>query len=166
VSLHGRTNRDGTYAWAWLPPGTYTLTADLPPNVTTWEDEQKRPASVTIPVGNGNDTVCHASLHVLPGGRITGVVDVGSARRLTAFVHARAAAPDVHGEYADSSGPVDVADGKFDVRNLPAGDYVLEFATGFGYRDRWFYPGVKSVGEARTVHVDDGKPTEITFVAK
>jgi hypothetical protein len=153
-TLKASTDANGSFEFAHLNPGVYRLAADLPAIFVPW-----RPFELRLE----NDRTCRTVDSVAQlDGRIRGIVtaDDGKPRagiRVEATISAALAAP----QALRTANAVSDQNGEFDIGPLPAGDFIVgtDFST---YRPpptldrRRYYPGVRSLLDARTVRLDAG----------
>jgi len=166
VKYQATTDGDGIYALATLPPGEYTVKAELPSRFTTYEASEKKAIQVKIPDAGGTGAACHADVRALPSGHIPVRFVSGDGKPPDTLVSAYRL--EQGQELAHKPVSYGAADGNgiFDVKFLPEGDYLLQVVLELTdtNREAWYYPGVKSKAEATAVHVEDGKASaEVVF---
>jgi hypothetical protein len=158
-SYKTKTDEYGVYEFMRLPPGTYQVSADLPPDLTLSDNtiSNAPPSSFELP----RKSSFEYDLDALPTGRIRGYVvgPNGKPLAITSVELYRADlfAIDRQGSFASQ------VDGKpFDFFHLPPGDYVLVFSRqNFTSPDapfhRTFYLDAADVQGATPIHLSDGQ---------
>jgi hypothetical protein len=157
-SYETKTDERGAYAFAQLPPGTYQVSADLPPDLTLGDRISDRPPSpFELPRNSSFDY----DLNALPTGRICGYVVGPDGKPLSStsveLYRADLFALDRQGYFASQ------VDAKpFDFFHLPPGDYVLvfnrqDFTSPDAPFQRTFYPSAANAQSATPIHLSDGQ---------
>lgn len=136
----------GTYAFATLPDGSYTIQADLPPGFA----KPKQPLAAVL---KPDDSGCHVDWLAHPDGQINGTVVDGSGLAISGFVTIQPADPSEAalarrrgGLPGYDAGP----DGKFSLPELPPGRYRLVFHPRIGgtvnFRTTFYWPADSGAG--------------------
>jgi hypothetical protein len=157
-SYETKTDANGVYAFSRIRPGTYQVSADLPPNLELSDPILPgQPSPFELPSHSSFDY----ELTALPTGRISGRVMGPDGKPVTiTSVELYAAdlfASDRRGLFASQ------IDGKpFVFFQLPPGDYVLVFnRQSFTSPDapfhQTFYPNTPNVESATRIHLSDGQ---------
>jgi len=164
-SFEARTDEHGAYAFDRLPPGKYTASAELPPNLVLGRlILGDSPPPFDLP----RRSCLENDLYALPTGRIAGTVigpdekpvHVASVSLYRADRYEEAASG-TYG-YQGPRGPKDEKWRPFEFDRLPAGDYILVF----NYSDsvlrdtpfhRAFYPRAAKVENAQVIHLANGQ---------
>ena len=153
-----KTDENGVYAFSRLPPGTYQVSADLPPDLTLGDRiSDKPPLPFELP---GNSSFDY-ELDALPTGRIRGYVVGPDGKPLSIssveLYRADLFALDHHGYFASQ------VNGKpFEFFHLPPGDYVLvfnrrNFASPDAPFQRTFYLDATNAQSATPIHLSNGQ---------
>jgi hypothetical protein len=156
-SFQTTTDEHGAYAFDRLPPGTYQVSADLPPDLALAQQILGDPMPpFKLPPHSSFDY----ELTALPTGDIRGEVvgPDGSPLRLTSVELYRADlfSLDHNGAFASQT------DGKpYEFKHLPPGDYVLVFnrrndASPDDPFPRTFYPDAADLQSATLIHLSNG----------
>lgn len=153
-----KTDASGAYAFSRVPPGTYRISADLPPDLVLGDRVSDRPLSpFTLPRHSSFDY----ELDALPTGRIRGHV-VGPDRNALTATSVELYPADLFN--LDRAGYFAIQDHgqPFDFFHLPPGDYILVFnrrnsASPDAPFPRTFYPGAASRESATVIHLSDGQ---------
>ncbi|MGO9589873.1 MAG: collagen binding domain-containing protein [Candidatus Acidiferrales bacterium] len=153
-----KTDENGVYTFGRLPPGTYQVSADLPPDLALGDRiSDKPPSPFELPRNSSFDY----ELYALPTGQIRGYVVGPDGKPVPSasveLYRADLFALDRQGYFASQ------VDGKpFKFRHLPPGDYVLVFnRQNFTSPDapfqRTFYLGATNAQNATAIHLSDGQ---------
>jgi hypothetical protein len=163
-SFATKTDDRGAYAFESIPPGTYQVSAELPPDLMLGEMiGSGSPAPFELP----RRTCFEMDLYALPTGRISGEVISPDGKPLpTAVVYLYRAS-----WYKNAKPGLFSFQGQdnpskewkaFEFYHLPADDYVLVFNPkdeedpDAPYRTT-FFPQATSFGTARLIHLADGE---------
>jgi hypothetical protein len=158
--LRSATDNQGTFAVYSLPPGTYHLSASLPPDLEfARPGSNEPPAPITVAAGDCSSY----DLIALPTGRIRGRV-IGLNGESLPLARVQLFRRDKY-----QSAPLLMTweelqsdKGYFEFVHVSPGDYVLVFnnneerKNGFS-TPRCFYPGVSEIGAASNIHIAPGQ---------
>jgi len=163
-SYETRTDEQGAYAFDWVSPGKYQVSADLPPDLELGDLIGNQPIK---PFELPRRCCFENDLYALPSGRITGKVVGPDGKSLrVAFVYLYRAGrykPGKSGIYSFQGKAIPLAEWKpFEFYHLSAGDYVLVFNP---KNDKdpdapfptTFYPRATDVESAQLIHLSDGE---------
>jgi hypothetical protein len=153
-----QTDEYGVYAFTHLPPGTYQVSADLPPALTLGDSiTENSPRPFELPRRSSFDY----ELYALPTGQIRGLVAGPDGRPLTItsveLYRADLFALDRQGLAASQ------IDGRpFRFFHLPPGDYLVvfnrrDFTSPDAPFQRTFHPDAATAQAATTIHLSDGQ---------
>jgi hypothetical protein len=153
-TLRISTNASGSFEFARLKPGVYRLAAELPAVFVPWQ-----PFELTLE----NDRTCRAVHSVVqPDGRIRGIVTADDGQPLAGVrVEATSAVALAAPRTPRTASAVSDQNGAFGIGPLPPGDFIVgtDLSTQLPppkLDRRRYYPGVRSLPDARTVHLDAG----------
>ena len=157
-SYESKTDEYGVYEFKRLPPGTYQVSADLPPNLTLSDRIlDKPPSSFELP----RNSSFEYDLDALPTGRIRGRV-VGPDGKPLAITSVELYGADLFALNRQGAFASQIEGKPFDFFHLPPGDYFLVFnRQNFTSPDapfhRTFYLDAADVQGATPIHVADGQ---------
>ncbi len=151
-----RSDKDGIYELQHLPAGTYILDSYLDRSRSLW----MRRGVITVA-----DGVCGEASVLVKNYDISGRLPLGLATAVVLYA-------------ADSDeywGPVDFqADGRFYLRDIPDGEYLLAFEPSLGQVNDFYYPGTFDKHKATRIKISnrtmagaselDFKPDLLPFV--
>jgi len=163
TTFHTRTDQQGGYAFASLPPGTYRVELGLPPgfgpaeiNATGfWGRNLAEP--LTIEIGDYGIRQCRVDVFARPDGRVSGMAVNGKNEGVAGFVTIKPADPQEAKQAAEIGGlpGYETADGRFQLGQLPPGRYYLVFYPKVNGQVRFDNPSY-----SRLIQVDFGQRIE------
>jgi len=163
------TAKDGSYRFPELPPGSYSLSADLPHNLTV-ADAMFRHAIQSFPVA---ENACgEFNIALFPAGRVTGRVVDQDGQQVSTWVQdaqlLRVDGTNRYREIANESGTMNSLGlplhqkGYFEFNYVAPGDYIvvlnpynLPYAA-HPY-PRTFFPSASEPEQATRIHVAEGE---------
>jgi hypothetical protein len=163
-SFETKTGEHGVYAFNRLPPGTWQVSAELPPNLELGDLIRDEPESTfELP----RRTCFENNLYALPTGRISGRVIGPDGNPLpTASVELYRASrykERERGIYGWQGQKRALEEWKpFEFNHLPPDDYILVFNYANTEQPnapfpRTFYPGATSLANSQRIHLSDGQ---------
>jgi hypothetical protein len=164
-----KTDPDGTYRFRELPPGRYSVSADLPHSLTLGDSRFKRPIESLPVAGNACGEF---NIGVFPAGRIVGRVVDQDGQQISTWVQdaqlLRVDGPYRYREIANESGTMNSLGvpphqkGYFEFNYVAPGDYIvvlnpynLPYAA-HPY-PRTFFPSASEPEQATRIHVVEGE---------
>jgi hypothetical protein len=166
TSARAITDGDGVYTLPTLLPGKYTVSAALPPNLSTWQTEiDKKPLQIEVPDVKGTGAACRQDVMALHSGSISGRVVNADGDAVTGFISAHSTDPQKNPRASWAAAGNTEADGNFTLHFLPEGTYRLQFAEKGNFKKVWFYPGTTQPLDAPSISLLDGEHVQaVRFV--
>jgi hypothetical protein len=160
------TDADGVYTVPTLSPGKYTVSAALPPNLSTRQTEiDKTPLQIEIPDVKGTGAACRQDIDVLHAGSISGRVLNAEGNAVPGYISVRSTDPQINQRPGPVASGGVAPDGSFTLHFLPEGTYPLEFTEQGNFQKIWFYPGTLQQRDAASISLVDGEHVQaVRFV--
>jgi Carboxypeptidase regulatory-like domain/Prealbumin-like fold domain len=143
------SNEDGECEFTGLKPGKYTVNAEWPRGYTGYHDQE-----VDVSERSCAEVEVFSYFSGLIGGRI---VDKHDQPAPFVEVHASSANPRPNKIHRSTTSD---KDGKFEIIDLPAGEYYLHFESESNDKPKYYYPGGADEKKAEVITLGTGETNE------